>query len=80
MYIESLIPRAMRRTFQSAIETVVNQQLVTAVHSILYCVRTPVPQVLQLGHYLRTDLRRLWNRQIPALGSVAFITQPWIVS
>jgi len=44
--------RAMTRTLQSVTETAVNQQLVTAVNPILYCVRTPVTQVLQPGHYL----------------------------
>jgi hypothetical protein len=56
--VESLIPRAMMRTPLSAMETVVNQQMVIEVNSILYCVRTPVPQFLQPGHCLRTHLRR----------------------
>ena len=68
MYIESPIPRAMTRTLQSAIEVVVNQQLVTAVNFIPYCVRTPVPRVLQSGQYLRTHLRKLWNRPHNAWG------------
>jgi hypothetical protein len=38
----------MIRTPQSATSTVVNQQLATAVHNLLYCVRTPVPQGMMM--------------------------------
>jgi hypothetical protein len=53
MYVELPILRAMTRSLKSAIETVVNQQLVIAVDSVLCCVRTPVPQVFQPGHYIK---------------------------
>jgi len=55
------------RTPQSVIETVLNQQLVTAVSHVQYCVRTLIPLVLQPGYYLRTHLRRLWNRHSYAI-------------
>jgi hypothetical protein len=49
------------RTYSARIKLVANQQLVTVVDHMLYCVRTLVPQVLQPGHHLRTNLRMLWN-------------------
>jgi len=39
---------------QSTIEKIVNQQLVTAVSRMKYCVRIQIPLVLQPGYYLRT--------------------------
>jgi len=72
------IVTAMTRTPRSAIETVVNQPLMTAVNHIPYCVRTPISQVQQSGHYLRTHLRGLvriyiWSRLYACLVAIVYL-------
>ena len=42
-------------------ELVVYQRPVTAINYIHYCAKTPVPQVLEPGYYLRAHLSKLWK-------------------